>query len=285
MGEFVPNGESRMAAEGKPILREILEHPIPSFFVMLVLGALALSGRFSVTATQILLFAALLVGLYGLYECLQLRGARFFVSAMTLIAAVGGLAIWARPETVPTYFGELIPGRHLLFSADHPAENIIEIGDSNARFGWAGEPGKPVLNLYGSPLTIETIRGSVKVSTEIRDAHGKMLVELVRNQWRISPAPNTFDRNYTQDALEVRNAEGRVVLQIKVLPDRVQLQGEWRGSDGEAARIVKGPGPDGQIGGLIVIRPTGIFLPSDPKISQIFLYPSDAHFGEMREAK
>lgn len=273
-----------MPSEEKPLLLEILERPLFAIIVAVVLSALGLSGRFSVTITQVLLALAFFVGIYGLFEPMRLRWSKFLVSAAAWALFLIGLAVWARPETIPAYFGELIPDRHLLFSTDYPAKNYIEIGDSGSGFVWVGKSGKPIFDFYGSPLTIETIGGRVKVSTEIKNARGELLVELVRNQWRVSPAPNTFDRNYTDDALEVRNAEGRIILQVKSLPDRVQLQGEWHGPNGQAFRMLKGLGPDGKVGGLLLPRPNG-FLPSDPEIVPIFEYPSDAHFGKLRKAE
>ncbi|MEJ0092842.1 MAG: hypothetical protein WDN46_05280 [Methylocella sp.] len=49
----------------------------------------------------------------------------------------------------------------------------------------------------------------------------------MRNEWRVTPPPGTLDRNYTDDALEIRGAGGKIVLQLRVLQDRIQLQGEW----------------------------------------------------------
>jgi len=150
----------------------------------------------------------------------------------------------------------------------------LEIGDSGAIFIWAGKSGEPIFNFFNdNPLTVEKIFEKLKVSTTIRDKSGAVVAEIIRNQWRVSP-PHTFDRNYTDDALEVRGADGNVVLQVRMLPDRVQLQGEWRAADGWGVRLVKGPG-----GGLMVTRP-GEFERDDHKIKPIFKYPSDSHFGE-----
>jgi hypothetical protein len=126
-----------------------------------------------------------------------------------------------------------------------------------------------------NPLTIENIFRKVKVSTTIRDKSGAIVAELSKNQWRVWP-PKTFDRNYTDDTLEVRRSDGNIVLQVRVLPDRVQLQGEWRSADGRGIRLVKAPGG----GGVIVIR-RGEFERDDPKIKPIFRYPSDSHFREL----
>jgi len=79
----------------------------------------------------------------------------------------------------------------------------------------------------GDRFTIEKIDGKLMVSTMVRDSSGSVLAELRRNEWKVAPPPKTWDRNYTDNALEVVNAEGYVVLQIKLLENIVQLQGSW----------------------------------------------------------
>jgi hypothetical protein len=192
------------------------------------------------------------------------------------------LAVWERPETVPRYFGQLIPGRRLLFSSTSRVSNPprVEIGNSGSIFIYGGPAGKPLFDFYGSTLTIETIRGQVKVSTEIKDGEGHLLAELVRNEWRVSPSPNTFDRNYNADTLEVKNAEGQIVLQVKVLADRIQLQCEWRGSNDKGVRLVKSNDPTKPGGFIVIFGPNQ--KPADaPPIKPLFKYPSDLHFGEL----
>src|SRR5205823_14425405 len=52
-------------------------------------------------------------------------------------------------------------------------------------------------------LTVETIYGRAYISTRVRDEHGNIIAELIKNEWKINPPPATWDRNYRNDALEV----------------------------------------------------------------------------------
>jgi hypothetical protein len=189
------------------------------------------------------------------------------------------LCFWARPEISPIYFGSLIPGRKLLWSrASKSGTSRLEIGSSGSIFEYTGPSGKPLMRFFDEDdLVIESIGGRVLVSMRLRDENGHIVAELRRNQWKISPG-RAWDRNYTKDALEVRGADGSIVLQVRVLDDRIQLQGTWRETDGSGVRLVSHPSGKG---GVLVIRPKG-FLPTDPKIEPLFEYPSEKNFGRLR---
>src|SRR5262249_6626344 len=155
---------------------------------------------------------------------------------------------------------------------------IVEIGDSGAKLAWVGSKENPLFRFSeDSGLIIELIRGRVCVSTKIADANGNVVVELVRNKWRVAPPPMSWDRNYSKDALEVRDPSGAIVLQIKALRDRIQLQGEWKRKNDSAIRFVKLRGG----GGAMVIGPNGVFQPTDPKIEPMFVYPSEMNLGKL----
>jgi hypothetical protein len=118
----------------------------------------------------------------------------------------------------------------------------------------------------------------VKVSTTIRDSSGEIEAQLERNEWKVSPFPTTWDRNYNDDSLEVIDTQHhppRVVLQVRVLPDRIRLQGEWWDKN-RGIRIVKNP----QGGGLIM-HLWAEHDPDEPHIEPIFKYPSDQHLREL----
>jgi hypothetical protein len=92
----------------------------------------------------------------------------------------------------------------------------IQIGRSHVIFMESVFP-DALSAMRGDRFTIEKIDGKLLVSTMIRDSSGSVLAELRRNEWKVAPPPKTWDRNYTDNALEVVNAEGYVVLQIKLL--------------------------------------------------------------------
>jgi hypothetical protein len=118
----------------------------------------------------------------------------------------------------------------------------MEFGDSGAQLVWGGPQNVAMMRIVGdSELKIETVRGQVKVSTQIRDTNGNPVAGLRRNEWQVSP--HSWDRNYTKDAAEVIDSTGKVVLQVRALPDRIQLQGEWWSTNGRGIRIVKARNP------------------------------------------
>src|SRR5450432_914845 len=95
-------------------IEEFLQSPYTALSVAIVLGALALSGRFSVTITQFLLVFAWGVGVVGM-RAVPLP---MLVGSATMLA--GGLILlgyWFRPEAVPGYVGVLAPKTTVLFSA------------------------------------------------------------------------------------------------------------------------------------------------------------------------
>jgi hypothetical protein len=249
-----------------------------SLIITLVIGGLALSGKFSVTATQILFLMAWVAAI------IALRSKSLFIitpMACALGCALLLLAFYFRPDVIPQYVGAITPQRKVPFSSSSDENRpTIQIGDGSTYLVWNGPRGTPVLKFFGeSELIIETIRNEVKVTTTIRDEHGNIVAELVRNEWRVAPPPNTFDRNYNAHSLEVRNARGQIVLQVTSLPDRIQLQGEWWSKSGAGFRLVALRN-HGQ--GVIIQRPHEL-LTDDLEIQPMFEYPSDRHFGELKK--
>jgi len=106
------------------------------------------------------------------------------------------------------------------------------------------------------------------------------VAELTRNEWTVGRPPQTWERNYSRDALEVKDAFGDVVFQIRVVGDRAQIQGKWYDPTGQHGVIfVKSPDPR-RPGGLMVFIVPG--KPHDDvKIVPMFRYPSALHMGEL----
>lgn len=185
-------------------------------------------------------------------------------------------------STIPSYTGKLISSETnvLLDVKNRQAKLSLEIGDSGAGFVFTGPQGTPLFTFSkNSNLIIESIDGEIKVSTQILDQEGHIIAELIRNEWKVAPPPKTWDRNYTSNALEVRNADGKIIFQVRVLPDRIQIQGDWWGDQGKGIRLVKSDDPT-HLGGLLIHLP---IKDTDhvPDIKPMFLYPSELHFGEL----
>jgi hypothetical protein len=251
-------------------------------FLALVLGAVALSGHFSSTATQCLLVAAWVVAVFGLWAqpWPVLIG---FGSVMA--GALVLLGYWFRPDVIPAYSGVLSPQSTLLFSPDGGKVTKIQIGQSRV---FIVDPNNPLAAqlfpaLRATQFKVENVHGEAKVSAQMLDREGHLIAELVRNEWKVAPPPSAWDRNYSDDALEVRDARGIVVLQVKALKDRVQLQGLWwidMGPPNGVRQLTVRENPDG--GAQFIISPQDVI---PPPIEPIFEYPSDRHLGELRKPK
>ena len=128
-------------------------------------------------------------------------------------------------------------------------------------------------------LIVGTQAGRLTVSCLLRGRNGRT-VELIDNQWKVAPPPQTWDRNYTSSALEVMDEEGQVVLQLELVGNGVRFQGRFRGSDGTRIGFVEAP--DG-IGSFIELP--NVEQEFQVPISPIFLYPSTEHLGEFLPRK
>lgn len=173
------------------------------------------------------------------------------------------------------------PKQEMLFSSKTKTySRSVQLGPHGATLVYGGPEGLPLFKFFGnSDLMIESIAGHLEVSTKIFDQDGRLVAELVRNEWRVAPPPETWDRNYNSNSLEVRGAQGRVVLQVQLFPDRIQLQGEWWGSNGNGVRIMDNPDPEHPGTRMIQLNKENSF--NLPEISPLFDYPSALHLGEL----
>jgi hypothetical protein len=175
---------------------------------------------------------------------------------------------------------------------------FIQIGNSNIIFGPKGIPYIQPLNegqggaylmpaLNESQFKVESIEGKFRISTQLANESGNWVAEIIRNEWRVAPPPGTWDRNYSDDSLEVINVQGRVVLQVKVLPDRIQLQGvwpaspEWKAAGARYIGIRQNPTNPAEAQ-FNVLGADHVPDSEWPTISRMFKYPSDLHLGEFK---
>jgi hypothetical protein len=183
------------------------------------------------------------------------------------------------PVPSPSHFGVLIPNSKTLVSPSGGLIPQIQIGQSETYFV-SRDAYLVFPALKESQLKVESIDGKIYVSTQISGIDGNLLAELIRNEWKVAPSPGTWDRNYTRDALEVRNSQGRIVLQVRAFADKIQLQGVWwTDYQGKRAELTLVQNPN-QGGALIVVRPPNSNQPVEP-IKPLFVYPSESHLGEM----
>lgn len=176
------------------------------------------------------------------------------------------------------YTGRLHAGRKILLSAKENIFPELKLGTSEAIFRKIGDPSLPFLKLAGDNyIKIELEDEQIKLSIKIRDKSGKMIAEIIDNEWSVAPKPSTWDRNFNRNSLEVKDPSGDRVLQVILIGNRVQLQAKLYDSDG------KGIGLAGRKiweGGMIEQT-----SPDHPElvceIEPIFKYPSELHFGEL----
>jgi len=163
-------------------------------------------------------------------------------------------------------------------------ENVwpeVEMGTSGAVFRYSGPQGMPIVKLgKDSGLTVIEDRSGIKVSASIRDRTGKLVAELVANEWKVNPN-NSWDRNYTRDRLEVKDSSGDVVLQIRVFQKRVQLQVKLYDADGSGLFFGNNDRADYPGGAMVFAKPGDAAIPM--RITPTFKYPSTSHFGELSD--
>ena len=207
---------------------------------------------------------------------------------------IGGLAasittgayVWVNglPKPAPQNQGSLVAGddAKTLLSTKDGVYPIIEIGTKGAKLAKIGDPKQPLFSFFGDlDILVERKGGKTLISTEIRDQSGQLIATLRRNEWAVAPPPKTWDKNYNSDSLEVIDNYGKVVLQVRSFPDRVQLQGIWWSSDpGNGVELFEDPATGG--GSILIKTPqnNARFIP----IKRRFTYPSALHFGELEKA-
>jgi hypothetical protein len=120
-------------------------------------------------------------------------------------------------------------------------------------------------------LSLRLVNNRLLVSTMIRDMNGDLIAELVDNEWKLNK-DSIFDRNYTDECLEVRDKQGRITLQVIHFGDTIHLAGIFRCRN--TCTTVLEPSENGAV--------FDITLPGkEPnyQIPAICDYPSDRHFG------
>ncbi|NCO67705.1 MAG: hypothetical protein COY75_01380 [Nitrospirae bacterium CG_4_10_14_0_8_um_filter_41_23] len=233
----------------------------------------------------ILVVIAVIVAVIGIYKKDSWPlWATLGVSGLLLIGAIVQVAVEIREAKEAAklkYAGTLEQRSRVLLSTRENAVPKMELGDGGTIFAFTGPQGQPLFKIFDDNALIIIIDdGQVKVSTIIRNKAGTAVAELINNEWKVNKN-NTFDRNYSKDAIEVKDNTGDIVLQVKVLDDRIQFQGKFYDSNGKGVALGKHESGKGGI-----IEMTGTRHPQlEMKIEPIFQYPSDNHLGEFRDTR
>lgn len=230
-------------------------------------------------------------GAFYFKRCERRVGAKYFCAdhrpqpVIVVLAVVSGLygfyANWASIQSwlqiPPVFAGVLTP--EVLVGGDFQTPQI-EIGNSGAIFRYTGSPEGGTLFKFFDPsqLKIERLRGKILVSTQVRDRTGRLITELIRNEWRVRPSL-LWDRNYNAQSLEVRDESGDIVFQATALSDRIRLQGIWRGPDGRFVELAEKTDFQHVNRGFLQFGFPG--QTQEAPIRPMFRYPSDLHLGEL----
>jgi hypothetical protein len=221
----------------------------------------------------ITLILALLAVIVGLREMTPRSKKRLEIVCWAGVA--GGLIILLchLPKKQPQHTGSLIPvagGCPCFWQIGH-----IYHHSAGLLFAPKGPTSRPLPPAFimqeNQPITFNR---DGTISTKVLDKDGKLLVTVNHNRWTTPNTPQIFDWNYTSDALEVIAPSGRVVLQIQVLPDAFQIEGEWWSLDGTGVRAVGLP-----TGAADIVFLNRLHDPDDPQIERIFKYPSEQFLG------
>jgi hypothetical protein len=147
---------------------------------------------------------------------------------------------------------------------------VLKLGGANLTYN--GQSGEPIFLIGNDPIKIWVEDGQLKLSTVIRDSSGKIIAKLDANEWQVNPNL-IFDRNFDENAVEVIDEKGKVILQVQFDGEGVQFAGIFYREDGW--KVALGPTEGG---GVIEIRPPNENLTIS--FDRLFKYPSDVHRGE-----
>jgi hypothetical protein len=206
-------------------------------------------------------------------------GIAIFCTAL-FVGAVGNVAHsqWTQEQASLTE-GDLRGAREDFNDGKLRGFPFVQIADSTIFAMAPQKPGLPPPPYFrpfpDAEFRTEFGKKGPMVTTVVRDSDGHTVVEIDRNRWLIH-RQFCADDNYTDDALEVLDNSSHVVLQIKLLPDRVQLQGEWWDNQGNGLRMSKSP-----TGNQTLVSPLGPRIKRNEQlINRMFKYPSKDHWRE-----
>lgn len=185
------------------------------------------------------------------------------VGLLALVIGIFSLWLYIRDRTTSSMSG-------VLKSSETATRKYISVGST--RF-IVDAPDDVLLRDGDRPiLSLRSVNQKLLVTTEIRNSAGDLIAELKDNEWKLN-RDLLFDRNYTSQALEVRDRAGKITLQVVDFGDTIHLAGIFRCRSGWTTVLA----PAGEEGAVMDIKPPG----EEPKyeIPPVCEYPSEQHFG------
>lgn len=148
---------------------------------------------------------------------------------------------------------------------------VIRIGDSGTTIHYVGPISgeaftSPSGVTYHQGISLERVEGKLLVSATILDRDNNIIATIDKNHWRVAKGPSIWDKNYSDDTLEIQDSRGRVIFQIRLKPAEIELQWEWANDSAT-----------GVTGGMSVVGKYS----KEKGITPRFLYPSDEHWSEL----
>ena len=129
-----------------------------------------------------------------------------------------------------------------------------------------------------------------KLSLTLRNEKNEVLVKIKDNIWKVNSLliPDN-NRNFTENAFEVKNMEDEVILSIRLVDDMLEFEGKFYNKKGDGVALTKQREPfirerDGVVfppgGGSMEIKRN--FQKLESKIEPIFKYPSLEYPGVLK---
>jgi hypothetical protein len=196
----------------------------------------------------------------------------------------------SKQEATETYAGVLESESKIPKSPDQTFVPKLEIANTGTLIwldgGYAAKFIHELLKDNNFEAVIE--EGRLLVTMTIIDKDGEIVAEIVRNEWTVNPH-NSFNRNYSTDSLEVKDPQEDLILQLRLVADRVQIQGRFYRSKSKlygiekviGAKIVDEYEEDEWVSISLITED----FPAKLKIRPMFKYPSELHLGELAEKK
>lgn len=123
-------------------------------------------------------------------------------------------------------------------------------------------------------LQVESSPRGLLVSAMLRDAGGRVIGRLERNEW-LHNAHGAFDRNFTADAVEVVDRDGTVVFQAVRSGGVVSVEGVFQCRNGTTLQLMHGATPAQAV---FAVSPAN--LPPMLSIPPLCAYPSAQRLGD-----
>jgi len=212
---------------------------------------------------------------------LWLKGVIVFLILIAVTAQIFVARTEIKEKKASRYSGVLKGAPITILSAGQEVYPQLKLGDSRVFFNWQGSKGKPMFKIFeDNDITFWIDNDRLRLSTKIRNKNGEMIAQLIGNEWKVKPE-KLWGRNYSDNALEIVDEAGDVVLQVILEEDHVQFAAKMYSSNGQGVGLGSTEDPKIGVVGVIEIAPPG--QPLKLFIEPIFKYPSELHLGELKE--